>query len=95
MAYEQRPNTIAAFINRKKEKETHADLTGDSYIECKCPECNHEFSVKHWVSIWKKKDKNGQTWLSMLVKPKIPRPPKPDPVPTENGEINIDDEIPF
>ena len=59
MAYEQRDNSFSAFKNNRKEKDTHADLTGKGMV-------NGEMM---WINIWKKKDKNGNTWLSIALKP--------------------------
>lgn len=82
MAYERKDNSGATFRNRKKEKETHADLTGDALIG----------GVEYWVNAWKKKDKNGDTFISLAFRPK-----------GEKGEAKSDrplsqtlnDEIPF
>jgi len=57
--FEQRDNSASAFVNTRKQSDTHADLTGKARVEGK----------DFWINIWKKKDKNGNTWLSMSFKP--------------------------
>jgi hypothetical protein len=61
MAYEQKPNQGAIFKNKRKEKESHPDLTGTIIIEA---------AGEYWVSGWKKADKNGDTFVSLSLKPK-------------------------
>lgn len=62
--YERKDNTFSAFKNKKKEEKTHADLTGEAMIDGKM----------YWVNIWKKTDKNGDTWLSGSIRPKDAKP---------------------
>ena len=59
MAYEQRDNSGSVFNNNRRESEKHANLTGKGMIN----------GVMHWINVWKKKDKNGNTWLSLSFKP--------------------------
>jgi|DEB3_MinimDraft_2_1074329.scaffolds.fasta_scaffold05149_2 hypothetical protein len=80
MAYERKDNSGAAFKNRKKERETHADLTGDALIDGK----------DFWVNVWKKTDKNGDTFISLAFKPKGEK----SAAPLERKE-ELSDEIPF
>ena len=83
MAYEQRDLSGSIFKNSRKEKETHPDLTGTAMIDGK----------EYWVSGWKKKDRQGDTFVSMSFKIKEPvqgggRAPEP--------KVTLDDdEIPF
>jgi len=77
MAYELRDNSGSVFNNKKKEKDTHPDLTGEIKVDGKI----------YWLSAWKKKDKNGETWLSFAVKPKDFSAAKP--------QDNIEESIPF
>jgi hypothetical protein len=60
MAFEQKDMTGAVFNNRKKEKETHPDRTGDCTIDGK----------KYWISGWVKQDRDGKQFLSLSFKPK-------------------------
>ena len=83
MAYEQKDMSGSIFKNNRKEKDTHPDLSGTALID------GHEY----WVSGWKKKDRNGDTFVSLSFRPKEPmqsiqRSPEPKP-------ILEDDEIPF
>ena len=91
MAYEQRPNTASLFNNKKKERDSHADLTGTLIIETQCPHCEKVSLFNFWANCWKRKDRNGATWLSMLFRAKEVKPPKEE----EKESISIDDDIPF
>jgi len=64
MAYEQKDNSGSFFKNRKKEKDTHPDMTGTVMLG----------GVEYWVSAWRKIDKNGDPWYSMSFKEKEARP---------------------
>lgn len=60
MAYELKDNSGSAFKNRKKEKDSQPDLTGEAMIDGKI----------YWVSVWQKLDKNNNPWVSFSFKPK-------------------------
>lgn len=87
MTYETRELTGSAFKNRKKEKESQPDLTGEAKIEGKI----------YWLSVWIRKDKNGNDWASISLQEKdftkakdaVKASPGPS-VPTD-----FSDEIPF
>ena len=66
MAYETKELSGSMFKNRRKEKDTHPDLTGEAKIDGKL----------YWVSGWKKTDKNGDTWISFAFKEKDFTPAK-------------------
>ena len=53
-------NSGALFPNDRKEKETHADLTGSCEIEGK----------EYWFKGWKKTAKSGTNFLSVSFDPK-------------------------
>lgn len=81
-----RDNSGALFKNTRKEKDTHADYRGTITVE------GREF----WLDAWLNKDKNGQTYMGLKVKPKeapadapAHRDVRPSPKPV------LDDEIPF
>lgn len=83
MAYEQKDMSGSAFRNKRKEQPNHADLTGDAKI----------FGRDVWVNVWKKKDKNGDTFISFSFREKEARmePSRPEPKP----QVMDDDEMPF
>lgn len=60
MAYEQKPNSGSLFVNDKKEADNHPDFRGSAIVE----------GVEVWVSGWRKKTKDGKSWLSLAFKPK-------------------------
>jgi hypothetical protein len=68
MAYEQKDGSGSLFPNTKKEQDTHADYKGDVKID----------GVGYWINGWKKKDKNGNPYLSLSIKPKQPKPAPQD-----------------
>lgn len=57
------------FPNRKKEKDSHPDERGDAMIG----------GVLHEVAAWVKKDRNGNTFRSLSIKPKQAREPTQEP----------------
>jgi hypothetical protein len=60
MAFEQKDNTGAIFVNDRKEKDTHPDRAGSATID----------GAEYWVSGWLKKTKDGKPYLSLAFKPK-------------------------
>lgn len=52
--YTPKDNSGALFTNDKKERDNHPDFKGSAVIN----------GVEYWLSAWKKKDKNGKTYLS-------------------------------
>ena len=80
MAFEQRDNEGSLFINTRKEKDTHANLTGSIRIEGK----------DYYLNGWVKKDDDGKfKRISLSAKPK-------DGANKEHAAANsMDDEIPF
>ena len=83
MAFEQKDNTGAIFVNDRKEKDTHADRAGSATID----------GVEYWVSGWLRKSKDGQPYLSLAFKRKngTAQPKKA----ASGGSAAFDDEIPF
>lgn len=60
MAFEQKPNNGALFINDKKEKDTHPDYKGSINVDGK----------EYWISGWKRTSNGGAKYMSLAVKPK-------------------------
>lgn len=61
MAYETKPNSGSLFPNKRKEKESHPDLTGTLDVE----------GQQYWINAWSKTAKtNGEEWLSISIRPK-------------------------
>jgi uncharacterized protein (DUF736 family) len=84
MAYEQRDNTGVLFPNTKKEKDTHADFTGNGKVN----------GVDMWVNGWKKKSPKGVSYLSLSFQPKEARAPIPPNSKRKWGE-ELNDSIDF
>jgi hypothetical protein len=85
MAYEMKDMSGSAFHNSRRDRDTSPDLTGSALIHGR----------EHWVNMWLKTDKNGNTWVSFNLKEKEARqalPKKKDDRPT--AEV-ISDDIPF
>ena len=94
MAYELRPDSGSAFVNEKMESEKHPHFKGTALIG----------GVEYWHNIWKKKTRDGETWLSSSFIKKEPKEPFVAE-PAWGSEIqrgrpatsegDFDDEIPF
>lgn len=80
MAYELRNNSGSMFKNSRKEKDTHADMTGEIMVDGKT----------YWLNGWRKIDKNGNPWYSVAVREKTPKQES-----SEAKSAPIDDDIPF
>jgi hypothetical protein len=68
MAYEQKDNSGAMFVNDRKEKDSHPDRRGDAMIDGKM----------YWVSGWIKEGKKGK-WMSLSFTPKEDKPQRSTP----------------
>lgn len=80
MTFELRDNSGSAFKNRKKEAgDNKPDFTGEMKV-------NGEL---YWLSVWQKKDKNGNVWLSHSLMEKKAEAVK------EAAAKDMDDDIPF
>lgn len=84
MTYEHKDMSGSAFSNRKKSEPTHADLTGDGRI----------FGKDVWINVWKKKDKNGDTWISFSFREKAPKGDNARPA-QASVKIADDTDLPF
>jgi hypothetical protein len=69
MAYEMKDMSGSAFHNSRRDRETSPDLTGSALIHGK----------EHWVNMWLKTDKNGNTWVSFNLKEKQPKQQESEP----------------
>jgi hypothetical protein len=88
MAYEMKDMSGSAFHNSRRDRDTSPDLTGSALIHGK----------EHWVNMWLKTDKNGNTWVSFNLKEKETRqaPPKQQQVHDDRPTAQIiSDDIPF
>jgi len=60
MAFEQRENTDAIFVNDRKTEDSHPDSTGTALIA----------GVEYYISAWRREAKNGKRYLALSFKPK-------------------------
>ena len=84
MAWETRNNTGSAFKNTRKENDKHADYSGEAMVD----------GTLKWVSMWVKKDKNGNPWFSFSFKDKQTMGTN-DANQKQKSQEPIDDDIPF
>ena len=68
MPYEVREMSGSLFRNKKKEKETHADMNGTAKID----------GVEYYINGWTKEGDGGK-WLSLSFKPKAQAAPPAKP----------------
>jgi hypothetical protein len=80
MAFEQKDNTGAIFVNEHKHEDAHPDRSGSAKIG----------GVNYWVNGWLKKTKDGQPYLSLSFKPKDAAADK-----SKSRADEMDDEIAF
>lgn len=81
--------------NQRKTKPTQPDFTGS--LECTCVHCGA--STPYWLSAWVKTagahaNNPGSKFFSLAVNPKD-APPAGSPAPSNNGNDDFDDDIPF
>jgi uncharacterized protein (DUF736 family) len=70
--------------NEDKQKDTHPDYKGHLNVN----------GIDLWISGWlKTNEKTGKKFLSLSVKPKEDKTPKPAPKPKQND--GSDDDLPF
>lgn len=77
------------FKNKDKKQDTHADYQGSININ----------GVDHWLNAWIKKDKNGNSYMSLSAKPKqaapAPRQQKERAPSRSSGFDDMKDDCPF
>lgn len=85
--WETRDLTGSAFVNKRKQKDSHPDFTGEALILT---------PGLYWMNIWEKRRGNGEPWYSVSFSPKEDRNA------TSSVQVNVkaektatDDEIPF
>lgn len=60
MSENKYPNSGALFVNDRKTKESHPDMTGNGEIH----------GIETWISGWNKQSKNGKSFISLSFKAK-------------------------
>lgn len=84
MSYEQKDGRGILFKNRDKREVNHSDWNGELRLDGK----------DFWLNGYVKKDRNGNDYISITTKPKLPKAQKPKPV-SYGSKNDMDDEIPF
>lgn len=86
-------NRGVLFKNKEKKQDTHADYQGNINVD------GQEF----WLNAWVKKDKNGNSFMSLSLKPKQTPAIAPHPASAKAQQArqtpapapDFDDDIPF
>jgi len=60
MAFEQKDNSGAVFVNDRKDQDTHPDRTGTAKID----------GTDYWVNGWLRKTKDGKPYLALSFRSK-------------------------
>jgi hypothetical protein len=83
MAEKQYDNTNrgAIFVNDRKQRENQPDRTGTLNVE----------GTEYFISGWLKKDRNGNSFMSLSVTKKEQQPEQQRPV----DDIDPNEEVPF
>lgn len=87
--WETKPNTGSAFKNRRKQKDTHPDYTGEMLIT--------EPGL-YWFNMWEKRTQSGDPWFSASLNRKEEREPTSHSTHEAAGKSEPaidDDSIPF
>jgi hypothetical protein len=79
VAFQQKPNTGAIFVNDRKTAETHPDRTGSALIDGR----------EYYVNAWLNKTKDGKPYLNLTFKPKVEQASSKKPI-----REDLNDEIP-
>lgn len=62
--FQHREGSGSLFPNKKRDNDKSPNARGDALIG----------GVLYEISAWTKRDKNGNPWQSLAIKPKAPRP---------------------
>jgi uncharacterized protein (DUF736 family) len=79
MAFEQKDGTGALFKNKRKETDTQPEYTGNGKVN----------GAEVEISAWLKKDKNGNTFMSLSFKPPYQKGTKQEPARQPAGDDGI------
>ena len=85
MAYELKEGQGSLFPNKRKETESHPNLTGTILLG----------GVEHWISGWVNVTASGEKWISLSVKPKEAKAQKPAAKAQKPAADLSEDDIPF
>lgn len=86
-----KPNSGSAFVNKRKQKDTHPDFTGEMLVL--------EPGL-YWFNMWQKQTQEGDPWFSVALSPKEDRSATASvqvevkPAQAQQPTVS-DDEIPF
>jgi len=83
--FEHRPDSATLFLNDKDGHEERPDFKGDGIFH----------GIPTWVSLWKRKTKNGDTWISIQGTKKDPLSQKSSGPGYKSGHNFDQDDIPF
>ncbi len=75
MSYERKPNTGSIFKNKRKEKDTHPDSTGEALIDGKF----------YWINAWWNDEPGKEAHFSMIFNPKDQQDERPEPPPASSN----------
>ena len=81
MAYEMKDNSGSLWKNLKKEKESHADYTGNVMIN----------GTEYWLKGWVNETNDGRKYFGLTFTAKD----APKEQRTAPAKVHDDDEIPF
>jgi hypothetical protein len=81
MAFEQKDNSGAVFVNDRKDQDTRPDRIGTARID----------GTDYWVNGWLRKTKDGKPYLSLSFKPKQDKPPASN----KSRADDFEDAVPF
>jgi len=84
--FEHRPDSGSLFLNDKAGNDARPDFKGEGIFH----------GVPSWLSIWKKKTKAGDTWLSIQITKKDPLSQKVSGAGYKSGHnFEQEDDLPF